>query len=666
LQEEVALADKPFAEGGFGSIYMCKWRGKEAVAKELKNLGGNGGGSSGFAEFQKEASVMSRLSHPNIVQLFGVTLSPLRMILELCKLGDLFSLIGKKQLQGSVELQSRISLDIAKGMRFLHEQNPPLAHRDLRSPNVLICSLDFSSEKPLAKIADFGLAVFQTEKMRDPLGAWQWMSPEAQMGSDYSEKCDLYSFGIVVWEIFSGEFPFREFAATKEMQLFRGIREENLRPTIPSSVPKYVSTVIRRCWQTDSQKRPDFAFVQTCFETKTAQKPAVQLDINFDHRPKMFARICRQILADVRLEAPLCMAPAAEHLAIGFRGGDVAIFDLHSCEMIRRESRAHREHVYCVVKVPHFAEIWTGARDGMVGRWATESNSANHSTLSSSTAAAGMSEESEDHGSTRGGLRASKFVSRKQSSSPGASPSNRSGKLTPLVLPPESGVKSEVTVLVPFCNLVAVGDSSGRLFLMDPGNATCVAWLQLPGKGRQPVTAAAAGVYFEHHLWLGAGPDLYRITFGSFVYSFFFSDFYFSLENKQLSAECLCARAHERFVAGLVCSGKEVWSLGGNPGAPLRIWDGKSARSLASVVLPRPSLRSHCIALVNLRGEPKVWIGCDDEIHVYDVKRRAAQQVLSSPIEGEVMCLAQTGINAVWAGVRQKDDSGALVYWNLN
>jgi hypothetical protein len=61
-----------------------------------------------------------------------------------------------------------------------------------------------------------------------------------------------------------------------------------------------------------------------------------------------------------------------------------------------------------------------------------------------------------------------------------------------------------------------------------------------------------------------------------------------------------------------------------------------------------------------------VWIGCDDEIHVYDVKRRAAQQVLSSPIEGEVMCLAQTGLNAVWAGVRQKDDSGALVYWNLN
>ncbi len=72
-----------------------------------------------------------------------------------------------------------------------------------------------------------------TEKMRDPLGAWQWMSPEgnclasffgsffspfflaAQLGDSYSEKCDLYSFAIVVWEIFSGEFPFAEFAAVK-------------------------------------------------------------------------------------------------------------------------------------------------------------------------------------------------------------------------------------------------------------------------------------------------------------------------------------------------------------------------------------------------------------------------------------------------------------------
>ena len=74
------------------------------------------------------------------------------------------------------------------------------------------------------------------------------MAPEAQMGDNYTEKCDVYSFAIVVWEVFSLQFPFAEFAAVKEMALFRRLREEGLRPTIPESVPAHVRSMIRRCW----------------------------------------------------------------------------------------------------------------------------------------------------------------------------------------------------------------------------------------------------------------------------------------------------------------------------------------------------------------------------------------------------------------------------------
>ena len=76
------------------------------------------------------------------------------------------------------------------------------------------------------------------------------MAPEAQMGDNYTEKCDVYSFAIVVWEIFSHQFPFAEFVSVKEMVLFRKLREESLRPTIPESVPSFVRSMIRRCWHT--------------------------------------------------------------------------------------------------------------------------------------------------------------------------------------------------------------------------------------------------------------------------------------------------------------------------------------------------------------------------------------------------------------------------------
>merc|ERR1711964_812683 len=113
-------------------------------------------------------------------------------------------------------------LDIALGMSFMHAQSPPVAHRDLRSPNVLLVSLD--PHAPVcAKVADFGLSLTVTERLRDPLSTWQWMAPEAQMGNLYTETCDLYSFGIVCWEIVhgTGEVPFSEFDRMRAPETFK-------------------------------------------------------------------------------------------------------------------------------------------------------------------------------------------------------------------------------------------------------------------------------------------------------------------------------------------------------------------------------------------------------------------------------------------------------------
>jgi serine/threonine protein kinase len=81
---------------------------------------------------------------------------PLRMVLELCAEGDLLDALGKNKIT-SRELKLRIAIDVANGMNFLHRLIPPLAHRDLRSPNVLLKTLDYATDEVVAKIGDFGL-----------------------------------------------------------------------------------------------------------------------------------------------------------------------------------------------------------------------------------------------------------------------------------------------------------------------------------------------------------------------------------------------------------------------------------------------------------------------------------------------------------------------------
>jgi serine/threonine protein kinase len=209
--DEIKLEPKHFASGGFGNIYKGMMNGQVIVAKELKPEKVK----EGFSEFQHETSLMSRLAHPNIVSLYGIMLRPMRMIVEFCPEGDLLHALRAGKLKNNDVLCFKIAIDICCGMAFLHSQNPPLAHRDLRSPNILLSSLD-PSHKVCAKVADFGLTLSVTERLRDPLPTWQWMAPEAQMGENYTELCNLYSFGIILFEIFSGtgEVPFSEFSGS--------------------------------------------------------------------------------------------------------------------------------------------------------------------------------------------------------------------------------------------------------------------------------------------------------------------------------------------------------------------------------------------------------------------------------------------------------------------
>ena len=262
-------------EGGFGTVYRAVLKGDVVAAKIMKisspdieltplpeDEGGNGDNSENpFAEFRREVLLMAGLKNDYLVQLKGISMNPLVVITDYCRSGDLYHLCNSSR---SAPLPMGyllcVALDIARGMAFLHGASPPIVHRDLKSPNVLLMmtddefdekpymeveeSLDVDdhhhdeddsrktgpniSDKsktpltrlPIAKISDFGLSTKSSlpsegRLVDNPL----WLAPEVIRSLPYSTKADVYSFGIILWELHSCQIPFAEFNIRFSFQL---------------------------------------------------------------------------------------------------------------------------------------------------------------------------------------------------------------------------------------------------------------------------------------------------------------------------------------------------------------------------------------------------------------------------------------------------------------
>lgn len=140
------------------------------------------------------------------------------IITEFCRGGTLFEILHekKKSVKLSFKQRHKMMLDIAKGMHFMHGLKSPLMHRDLKSLNLLLAEeVKGPNDLVQAKITDFGLArKFEDSDggaeamMTGQAGTFHWMAPEVLENSPYTQKADVYSFGIVMWEILAREPPF--------------------------------------------------------------------------------------------------------------------------------------------------------------------------------------------------------------------------------------------------------------------------------------------------------------------------------------------------------------------------------------------------------------------------------------------------------------------------
>jgi len=171
---------------------------------------------------------------------------------------------GKVNNANEMKEREKYAIDVAKGMAFLHSTTPPIIHRDLKSPNILLKKVQ-NSPYFVAKIADFGLSRglvwgvndFEGREVDNPV----WLAPEILRNQPYSEKVDVYAFGIISWELICGrDFMGHEsFLAKIEDRIKKGEREE-----IPTDnfIPDYYKYVITICWDENPEKRPSFEQVK--------------------------------------------------------------------------------------------------------------------------------------------------------------------------------------------------------------------------------------------------------------------------------------------------------------------------------------------------------------------------------------------------------------------
>eukprot|EP00002_Diphylleia_rotans_P005174 TRINITY_DN142_c0_g1_i10.p1 TRINITY_DN142_c0_g1~~TRINITY_DN142_c0_g1_i10.p1 ORF type:complete len:744 (-),score=160.74 TRINITY_DN142_c0_g1_i10:408-2639(-) len=201
-----------------------------------------------------KTTTFSELRHPNLVLYMAACTTPpnLCIVLEFMQRGSLYDALHDEKIEIIPAMQISFLMDAAKGLQYLHLSTPPILHRDLKSPNLLL------DGKWNCKISDFGLSgVSKKDKDSAPPGTLFWMAPEVIGGLEYTKKSDVYSYAIIMWEVFTRAEPYHEEMA--ESVVYR-VHKEGLRPKLPSSVSVHHDLVdlMKRSWAQDPNERPEF------------------------------------------------------------------------------------------------------------------------------------------------------------------------------------------------------------------------------------------------------------------------------------------------------------------------------------------------------------------------------------------------------------------------
>ncbi|XP_034550692.1 protein-tyrosine kinase 6b [Notolabrus celidotus] len=241
--------EEELGSGYFSNVYRGRWKNTIQVAiKVLKN-----DSEVNHREFHQEVQILKGLRHRHLISLFAVCMAstPYYIITELMEKGSLLNFLRDPEGQ-SQDIASLIDMgaQVADGMSYLEEQNS--IHRDLAARNVLV------GEGNICKVADFGLARVIKEPFyisEDKKIPYKWSAPEAISHGKFSIKSDVWSFGVLLYEITTyGGIPYPAYNNTEVYeQVTRGYRMP-----APPKCPDFLHKTMLKCWSEKPDDRPTF------------------------------------------------------------------------------------------------------------------------------------------------------------------------------------------------------------------------------------------------------------------------------------------------------------------------------------------------------------------------------------------------------------------------
>ncbi|XP_075422961.1 tyrosine-protein kinase Tec isoform X1 [Ascaphus truei] len=240
---------KELGSGLFGVVRLGKWRAQYKVAiKAIRE------GAMSEEDFIEEAKVMMKLTHPKLVQLYGACTQqrPIYIVTEFMEHGCLLNFLRQKRGQFSSDSLLSMCQDVCEGMNYLEENK--FLHRDLATRNCLV------NEAVVVKVSDFGMTRYVLDnEYTSSSGAKfpvKWSPPEVFNYSKFSSKSDVWSFGVLMWEVFTeGKMPFETYSNYEVVtKITDGVRLYR-----PKLATNKIYEIMNACWHEKPEGRPRFS-----------------------------------------------------------------------------------------------------------------------------------------------------------------------------------------------------------------------------------------------------------------------------------------------------------------------------------------------------------------------------------------------------------------------
>eukprot|EP00047_Mylnosiga_fluctuans_P017625 m.63196 g.63196 ORF g.63196 m.63196 type:complete len:1176 (+) comp7179_c0_seq3:179-3706(+) len=265
IRENEITLDRKVDEGSFGEVFKATFRELPVAVKKIKLTMSEDIDAASFADFEREAKIMRAARHNNVLLFFGFgrfTSGAAFLVIEWAARGSLRRLLHSPAVDLARPTRLQLCIGAARGMEYLHAGGR--IHRDLKSANILV------TEGWVAKVADFGTArllgamrseIVESYELPDTfdmtrgIGTLLWSAPEILRGHEYGLPADVYSFAVILWEVWTRRLPFENLKSTWQV---RDAVEAGVRPPLPEDMDPDYAALIGACWQDPPHARPSF------------------------------------------------------------------------------------------------------------------------------------------------------------------------------------------------------------------------------------------------------------------------------------------------------------------------------------------------------------------------------------------------------------------------